>query len=111
MTSQWREKFSIIRAQYESVHYQEAVVLKSLVSYFDVKVEGEDVSSKSSIANGCSRWNQFLSLLSTVQIGYQTTYVSVMSVNKLTTELKDAANITCEVASVAASISDALVSQ
>jgi hypothetical protein len=111
MASQWREKFSIIRAQYESVHYQEAVVLKSLVSYFDVKVESEDVSSKSSIANGCSRWNQFLSLLSTVQIGYQATYVSVMSINKLTTELKDAANITCEVASVAASISDALVSQ
>jgi hypothetical protein len=99
-----------VRDLYDAVHYQEANVVRTLITYFDVSVDDEDVSDSSSGGNGCYRWNQFLSLLTAIQIGYETSYVTVMSLDSLTTELSGATNVTCNLASIAESISDALMS-
>jgi hypothetical protein len=110
ITTQWLDKYNEIQYQYGSVHYDEVKIAKSLITYFDVKVNDEDVSSASSTASGCYRWDRFLSVLSTQQIGFSTAYISVMAFDSLGTDLKNVPNITCNVASVAQSISDALVS-
>jgi hypothetical protein len=110
ISSLWRDKLDEVRDLYDAVHYQEAKVVRTLITYFDVSVDDEDVSDSSSGGNGCYRWNQFLSLLTAIQIGYETSYVTVMSLDSLTTELSGATNVTCNLASIAESITDALMS-
>jgi hypothetical protein len=110
ITSQWRERLTTLENDYSTVHFEEAAIARSLITYFDVRLNNEDVSSSSSDANGCFRWDQFLSSLSARQVGYTTAYVSVMAFDTLGAQLGDVPNITCKAASVAQLISDALVS-
>jgi hypothetical protein len=85
LASRWKDKFDGVRdSQFTG---------SNMLSFFDVEVNGIDVSSTTSVGNGCARWNSFLSFLATKQIGYYPAYITAIKFDSLDSTV--ARNVTC----------------
>jgi hypothetical protein len=85
LASRWKDKFDGVRdSQFTG---------SNMLSLFDVEVNGIDVSSTTSVGNGCARWNSFLSFMATKQIGYYPAYITAIKFDSLDSTV--ARNVTC----------------